>query len=91
MLDPQWIPADEDSPDLTDGEIEGAVETVDSNDFVRAIEEAIRPLIRPNVSSAVTGHELRKRKPHLYCRTRMAIDGEPDKVLVFRVDWLLKS
>ncbi len=91
MLDPQWIPADEDSPDLTDEEIEGATPTTDSNDFVRAIEEAVRPLVRPNVNSALTGHELRRRNPHLYCRTRVAVDGEPDKVLLFQVDWLLQK
>ncbi len=87
-LDYKDIAAEEDSPDLTDEEIAVAVETTDSNSFVSALEEAIRPMIRPNVAAAIQSHELRKRKPHLYCRTRVALDGEPDKVLLFRVDWL---
>lgn len=90
MLDPNTMP-DEDSPDLTDEEIAGAVDTSDSNAFVKALEEEIRPLIRPNVAAAIQSHELRKRKPHLYCRTRVALDSEPDKVLLFRVDWLQNS
>jgi hypothetical protein len=88
MLDSHTIPEEEDSPDLTDEEIEGAVDTVDSNSFVRLLEEALRPLIRPNVSGTIRRQELRRRRPHLYCRTTLAIDGEPDKVLLFRVDWL---
>lgn len=88
LLETSAIPADEDSADLTDAEIEGAVETTDSNHFVQSLEEAIRPNIRPNVAAAVQSYELRKRKPHLYCRARVALDGEPDKVLLFRVDWL---
>lgn len=86
------LPAeDEDSPDLTDEEIEGAVETKDQNDFVRLLEETLRPLVRPNVGGAILGHDLRRRKPHLYCRTRIAPHGEPDKVLVFQVDWLMRG
>lgn len=79
---------DEDSIDLLDEEIRGAVETKDSTDFVRVLEEMIRPYLRPNVAAAIKSHELRRRKPHLYCRTRLALDGEPDKVLLFQVDWL---
>jgi hypothetical protein len=88
VLDFQSVP-DDDSPDLTDEEVEGAIPTRDSNDFVRNLEELIRPLIRPNVSASIKSHELRRRKPHLYCRTCLAIDGEPDKVVLFQLDWLL--
>jgi hypothetical protein len=88
---PLEAPPEEDSPDLTDAEISSATDTVDSNDFVRTIEEVLRPMVRPNVGFSIQGHELRRRKPHLYCRTRVGLDGEPDKVLVFRVDWLQKG
>lgn len=84
-------PPEDDSPDLTDDEIESATDTADSNDFVRALEETLRPLVRPNVGGSIQGHELRRRKPHLYCRTRIGLHGEPDKVLVFRVNWLQKG
>lgn len=87
-LDLLGPPPEEDSLDLTDAEIAAAVETKDSTDFIRLLEENIRPYLRPNVAGAIKSHELRRRKPHLYCRTRLALDGEPDKVLLFRVDWL---
>jgi len=90
-LDPLQIPTDEDSPDLTDQEIDLAIMTQDSNDFVKHLEESIRPLIRPNCGACITGHALRKRRPHLYCRTNLALDGEPDKVLLFQVDWLQRN
>lgn len=79
---------DEDSIDLLDKEIESAVVTKDSTDFIRLLEEEVRPYLRPNCAAAIKSHELRRRKPHLYCRTRLALDGEPDKVLLFQVDWL---
>jgi hypothetical protein len=82
MLD--TLPEEDDSPDLTDDEIAGAIETSDSNHFVRMLEETIRPI----VGASIQKQELRRRRPHLYCRTRLAIDGEPGKVLLFRVDWL---
>jgi hypothetical protein len=81
----------EDSEDLTDAEIEAAIVTNDSNDFVRHLEETIRPLGRPNVAAAIQKHQLRRRKPHLYCRTLIAVDGEPDKSILFQVDWLLNG
>jgi len=88
LLDPNTTPPAEDSPDLTDDEIKGATQTSDSNDFVKAIEEVLRPQGRPNVSGSIQRHELRRRAPHLYCRTRFNFHGEPDKVLLFQVDWL---
>lgn len=88
MLNFTEAPPEEDSPDLTDEEIEGAIKTHDSNSFVKALEEIIRPLVRPNVGGTIVKHELRRRSPHLYCRTRIALDGEPDKVILLEIDWL---
>lgn len=90
MTNPDLLgtPPEDDSPDLTDEEIVGAIPTQDSKSFVSALEEVLRPLVRPNVGGSIASHELRRRKPHLYCRTRIALDGEPDKVLLFEVDWL---
>ena len=78
----------EDSSDLTDAEIEMAVQTTNLEDFVRSIEEEIRPSVRPNVVAAIKSHDLRRRGEDLYCRTRILFDGEPDKVLIFRVNWM---
>lgn len=88
LLDPKGLPADEDSDDFTGEEAEAAILTGNSGEFVQAIEEAIRPLVRPNVGATVQSYELRRRDKKLFCRTRIAFDGEPDKVLVFQVDWL---
>lgn len=81
-------PPKEDSQDLTDEEIALSVPTHNLEDFVRALEESLRPLIRPNVSGAIKSHDLRRRGDSLYCRTRVLFDGEPEKVLVFKVDWM---
>jgi hypothetical protein len=81
-------PIKEDSEDLMDSEVEMAVPTKNQEDFVRTFEEELRPLIRPNVSPAIKSHDLRRRGDHLYCRTVVMLDGEPDKTLVFQVDWM---
>jgi hypothetical protein len=88
LLDPKGIPTENDSPDFTEEEATGALLTGNSSEFVQALEEAIRPLVRPNVGATIQNYDLRRRNKTLYCRTRIAFDGEPDKVLVFQVDWL---
>jgi hypothetical protein len=81
-------PPKEDSVDLTDGEINIAVPTKDLEDFVRVLEEALRPLVRPNVGGAIKSYDLRRRGDNLYCRAKALLDGEPDKILIFQVDWM---
>jgi hypothetical protein len=81
-------PPKEDSIDLTDGEISLAVPTKNMEDFVRALEEELRPLVRPNVGGTIKSYDLRRRGDNLYCRAKVLLDGEPDKVLVFQVDWM---
>ncbi len=81
-------PPKEDSVDLTDAEIDIAVLTKDMEDFIRTLEEELRPLVRPNVGGAIKSYDLRRRGNNLYCRTKVLLDGEPDKVLVFQVNWM---
>ena len=89
MKTPQFPPVVEDppkgdSPDLSDDEVEGAVDTRDVDDLAKLTAKAVAQ----DAGFTVTGHELKRRGDHLYWRTRMAAADEPDKVLVFRVDWL---
>ncbi len=77
-------PPKEDSPDLTDAECERAVFTKDSNDLARMLTEEIKR----NRHFAMKRHELRRRGDHLYTRVTLVANKEPDKVLVFQVDWL---
>lgn len=81
-------PPKEDSKDLTDEEVAIAMPTSNLEDFVRILEECLRPLIRPNVSGTIKSHDLRRRGDNLYCRTRVLFEGEPEKAFVFQVDWL---
>lgn len=89
MNNPQFPPVvedppKEDSPDLTDDEVEAAVDTRDAEDLAKLTAKAVAQ----DTEFTVTGHELRRRGDHLFWRTRLVAGGEPDKVLVFRVDWL---
>jgi len=77
-------PPREDSPDLTDAEVEGAVFTKDTNEFARLLTGEVKQ----NRDFAIKTHELRRRGDHLYARIRLVSHKEPDKVLVFQVDWL---
>ena len=74
-------PPEEDSPDLTDAEIQQAVLTTDSSDLAQKVAAVIKA---NNLRVALEAHELRKRKPHVYWRVRFV--GGP--TLVFQVDWL---
>lgn len=78
-------PPPEDSEDLTDVEVAHAVPTTDRRDLAHRIATALR-ISGPEFS--LKGHELRRRKPHLYWRVRLVSAEEPDRVLVFRADWL---
>ena len=79
-------PPQEDSDDFTDSEAELATLTKNSEDFVQRIMKQVRG---SKVSKfTLQSHELRRREGHLYCRVRMIANQEPDKVLIFRVDWV---
>lgn len=77
-------PPKEDSPDLIDEEIDRAIYTVDDRDLAQKLTEEIKR----NRDFALRRHELRRRGEHLYWRTTLVANKEPDKVLVFSVDWL---
>lgn len=80
-------PPTEDSPDLTDEEIERAVFTRDSDELARHLADEIRR----STKFAVNRYEIRRRGEHLFWRIRLVAPKEPDKVLVFAVDWLGKE
>lgn len=78
-------PPKEDSPDLSDDEVEAAVETKGMEDLAKLIAQEVAH----DSSFVVSGHELRRRGDSLYWRARLVgAEGEPDKVLVYKVDWL---
>jgi len=79
-----------DSEDLSDVEIKNAVDTRDRQDLAQRIATALR-IIGPEGSECaftLKGHELRRRNHHLYWRVRLVSPEEPERVLVFRADWL---
>jgi hypothetical protein len=77
-------PPEEDSPDLTDEEIERAIFTKDDKELARILTDTIKR----NRNFALKDHELRRRGRHLYWRATLVANQEPNKVLVFSVDWL---
>jgi hypothetical protein len=77
-------PPKEDSPDLTDEEIERALFTKDGHELARILTDQIKQ----NRDFVLKGHDLRRRGERLYWRTTLVANKEPDKVLVFSVDWI---
>ncbi len=77
-------PPKEDSPDLEDAEVERAIFTKDTDELARLLTDEIRR----NHHFVMKKHELRRRGEHLYSRVTLVANKEPDKVLVFQVDWL---
>ncbi len=84
QLDPLEGPSEEDSPDLTDEEISGAILTRDANDLMEATKRCLQELSHP----VSMGHDLRRRGEHMYCRTRLTFEDGSEKVLVFQMDWV---
>lgn len=79
----ETLPSEEDSPDLTDEEVESARVSKDVTDFVKTLYEEARAS-----EGRIRGHELRRRAPYLYSRTRIAFPTGPDRVIMFRLEWL---
>jgi len=78
-------PPKEDSEDLTDEEIALARPTKNLNELTKCIVEEIRR----REGLAVKRHELRRRGKDLFWRTHLVVTpDEPERVLLFRVDWL---
>jgi hypothetical protein len=77
-------PPKEDSEDLTDEEISLAVPTANKGELTQLMVQEIHR----NMGASFEGHELRRRGEHFYLRTQMRTDREPNKTLIFQVDWL---
>lgn len=83
-------PPRDDSEDLTDEEIAGAVDTDGPETLARLIGQEVRhdPESTESGGWTVKLHELRRRGEDLFWRSRLVSTQEPDKVLVYRVNWL---
>lgn len=78
-------PPQEDSEDLTDEEVAQALPTNNHQELAQHLVEEIRR----QEGLAVKSHELRRRGEDLFWRTHLVVaPGEPDRILVFRVNWL---
>jgi hypothetical protein len=77
------IPED-DSPDLTDEEVERAVLTSNTDDLSRKVVADLRG----NPGTQLETHELRRRKPHLYWRVKLKTPTGEDRSIIFQADWL---
>ncbi len=75
----------EDSEDLTQEETRRAVFTTSSDDLVEQITQYVKEVSGFSVRS----HELRRRDDHMFCRIRLGAASEPDKVLIYQVDWVI--
>ena len=79
-------PPREDSDDFSSEEARRATPTSDADDLVDKIMRQVRGT---KVSKfAIRKHELRRKDQHLYYRCRLVATHEPDKVLIFRIDWV---
>lgn len=76
-------PPKEDSEDLTDDEVAGALEAETSSDVARRVRQEIQ-----ESPFTVKAHELRRRGDSLFWRVRLVAGGGVEKALVFRADWL---
>lgn len=78
-------PPKEDSEDLTDEEIAQAVPTQDAKELAQHLIEELRR----REGLAVQRHELRRRGEHLFWRSHLVVGpAEPERVMIFKVDWL---
>lgn len=76
----------QDSEDFGPEEAERATVTEGPDDLVQRLMKHVRG--NRVAKFALQSHELRRRDQHLYYRVRMVATQEPDKVLIFRVDWI---
>lgn len=74
------------SEDFTQEDVEKAIVTTSSEDFLGRFMRNVRGSIAPKFS--VLSHELRRWDDHMYCRVRLGAPGEPDKVLIYQIDWV---
>jgi hypothetical protein len=77
---------EDDSEDLTDGQIAQAVETTGSKDFGE--RQARLSCTTCGARHGTLSHALRRRAPHLYSRTEATCEAGHQEMFVFLVDWL---
>lgn len=80
-MNPADLP-DEDSDDLTDEEVAAAITSSGPKDIAAALAEVLQ------AGYEVQAHERRRRGVQSFWRIRLVHPSGPDKVKVFRVDWL---
>lgn len=79
---------EEDSEDFTENEAQRATVTVGPDDLVQWIITEVRAQNNKVSKFALQDHQLRRKHDHLYYRVRLVAQHEPDRVLVFQVDWV---
>lgn len=84
MTIPELQIPEDDSPDLADDEIERAIPTDNAND----VSQKVVAEIRGSPGTQLGGHELRRRKPHLYWRVKLQMSTGEQRTLIFLADWL---
>lgn len=92
---PPGPPPAEDSEDFTDEEANAAVATATESELARLLALELSPghasVGKQDARFALKKHELRRRNGHLFTRVHLGCPGEPDKVLVFKIDWLQRG
>ena len=79
-------PPQDDSEDFSAEEAKRAMPTSSPEDLVQRLMKQVRG---SRVSKfTLKSHELRRHDGHLYYRVRMIANQEPDKILIFCVDWV---
>lgn len=90
---PDPIP-EEDSEDLTDDEIAGAVPTRSVQTVIEVVSafcEGCPECADSAVRMSVTEHALRRRRPNLFWRVTFKCGNGHDERVTFRVNWMLKE
>lgn len=85
------LSTEDDSHDLEDNEIARAVITLDFEQLAQLLTGALEPgdaTVGSETRYSVTRHEIRRRSPHLYLRSYLVREGEPERVLVHQIDWV---
>jgi hypothetical protein len=76
----------EDSDDFSEDEAQRATFTTGPDDLVQWLLKNVRG--SRVAKYTVQEHHLRRWRDHLYYRARLVAQQEPDRVLIFRVDWV---
>jgi len=88
-------PPEEDSEDLMDEEVEHSIETDSEADLAKKIAAELSPghasIGKGDARYSLHKQELKRKQGHIYCRTSLCCPDEPDKVLVYRIDWLTRG